>query len=100
MTMTDLGPATGRLCALIEAVPERDLGRPTPCTEYTVGDILHHIAGVTVAFGALRSRHAVNRQPWVHGETHRSSILTGASRCPGVSRNSLRPGVTRKRGRG
>ena len=27
MTMTDLGPATERLCALIEAVPDAALGR-------------------------------------------------------------------------
>ena len=51
MTMIDLGPATDNLCALIETVPEGSLGRPTPCTQYTVGDLLHHIAGVTVAFG-------------------------------------------------
>jgi uncharacterized protein (TIGR03083 family) len=51
MTMTDLGPATDRLCALVQTVPDEALGRPTPCTEYTVGDLLHHIAGVTVAFG-------------------------------------------------
>lgn len=51
MTMTDLGPATERLCALIAAVPAADLGRPTPCAEYTVGDLLNHIEGDTVAFG-------------------------------------------------
>jgi hypothetical protein len=58
MTMTDLGPSAGHLCALIEAVPDGDLGRPTPCTEYTVGGVLHHIAGVTVAFGgaAVKAR--------------------------------------------
>jgi uncharacterized protein (TIGR03086 family) len=67
MTMTDLGPAADRLCALIEAVPDRDLGRPTPCTEYTVGDILHHIAGVTVAFGgaAVKARgESSTMGPW------------------------------------
>jgi uncharacterized protein (TIGR03086 family) len=67
MTITDLGPAAGRLCALIEAVPDRDLGRKTPCTEYTVGDILHHIAGVTVAFGgaAVKARgESSTMGPW------------------------------------
>jgi uncharacterized protein (TIGR03083 family) len=44
MTMTDLGPAADTLCALIAAVADSDLGRPTPCTEYTVGDLLHHIS--------------------------------------------------------
>jgi len=51
MTVTDLGPAAGRLCALIENVPDQDLGRPSPCTEYTVGDLLDHIRGVTIAWG-------------------------------------------------
>jgi uncharacterized protein (TIGR03086 family) len=67
MTMTDLGPAADHLCALIEAVPDSDLGRPTPCTEYTVGDLLHHIAGVTVAFGgaAVKARgESSDMAPW------------------------------------
>jgi uncharacterized protein (TIGR03086 family) len=50
-TITDLDPATKRLCALIADLPEQDLSRPTPCTEYSVGDLLDHLAGVTVAFG-------------------------------------------------
>jgi hypothetical protein len=30
MAMTDLAPAADNLCALIAAVPDSDLGRPTP----------------------------------------------------------------------
>jgi uncharacterized protein (TIGR03086 family) len=37
-------------------VPDEDLGRPTPCTEYSVGDLLDHIAGLTLAFGAAASK--------------------------------------------
>jgi uncharacterized protein (TIGR03086 family) len=65
--MTDLGPATDELCALIEAVPESDLGQPTPCTEYTIGDLLDHLAGVTVAFGgaAVKARgDSSTMGPW------------------------------------
>ena len=50
MAVTNLDPATDCFCALIEAVPADDLGRPTPCTEYSVGDLLDHIRGVTVAW--------------------------------------------------
>jgi uncharacterized protein (TIGR03086 family) len=67
MTMIDLGPATDNLCALIGAVPEGSLGQPTPCTQYTVGDLLHHIAGVTVAFGgaAVKARgESSTMGPW------------------------------------
>ena len=100
MTMTDLGPAAGHLCALIEAVPDGDLGRPTPCTEYAVGGVLHHIAGVTVAFGgaAVKARgESSEMAPW--GD---ASKLDPDWRplCPGVSGHWLRPGVTRKHGRG
>jgi uncharacterized protein (TIGR03086 family) len=66
-TMTDLGPATDSVCALIEAVPGADLGRRTPCTEYTVGDVLDHFAGVTVAFGgaAVKARgESATMGPW------------------------------------
>ena len=65
--MTDLGPAADILCGLVAAVPDSDLGRPTPCTEYTVGDLLHHIAGVTVAFGgaAVKARgESADMRPW------------------------------------
>lgn len=50
--MIDLGPAGQRLATLVAAVPEDALGRPTPCAEYTVGDLLDHIAGVSPAFVA------------------------------------------------
>jgi uncharacterized protein (TIGR03086 family) len=46
----DLHPAAESLSVLISSVPDDDLGRPTPCTEYTVGDLLDHIAGLTIAF--------------------------------------------------
>jgi uncharacterized protein (TIGR03086 family) len=50
-TVTDLDRTTEQVCALIEHLPEQDLSDPTPCTDYTVGDLLDHLAGVTVAFG-------------------------------------------------
>jgi uncharacterized protein (TIGR03086 family) len=67
MAMTELGLAADNLCALIAAVPDGDLGRPTPCTDYTVGDLLHHIAGVAVAFGgaAVKARgESADMGPW------------------------------------
>jgi len=70
MPITDVRPAADHLCALIEAVPDSDLGRPTPCAEYTTGDVLHHIAGVTVAFGgaAVKARgESSDMGPWGDG---------------------------------
>lgn len=54
--MIDLHPAAARLGALIEAVPEAALSSPTPCREYSVGDLMDHIAGVTVAFGGAAAK--------------------------------------------
>lgn len=56
MPMIDLQPAAENLGALVTRVADEDLGRPTPCSEYTVGDLLDHIAGATVAFGGAASK--------------------------------------------
>ena len=51
MEIIDLERASDRLAALVRAVPEGALGRPTPCSEYSVGDLLDHVDGITIAFG-------------------------------------------------
>lgn len=48
----DHGPAARNLAALVAGIEEADLARPTPCTEYSVGDLLDHVAGFPVAFAA------------------------------------------------
>src|ERR1044072_4101231 len=51
MPAIDLKPATTKLSELVAAVPDDALANPTPCSEYTVADLLDHINGVTYAFG-------------------------------------------------
>lgn len=46
----DLTPAAQRLAALVAGVPDSALNGPTPCAQYTVGDLLDHIGGLAVAF--------------------------------------------------
>src|SRR5688572_12492460 len=46
----DLVPATQQMAALVTAVRDDQLALPTPCSKYTVGDLLDHIGGLTVAF--------------------------------------------------
>ena len=46
----DLTPAAQRLADLVAAVRDDQLGAPTPCPDYTVGDLLDHIGGLAVAF--------------------------------------------------
>ncbi len=62
--MHDLRPTTLRLGALVEAVGDDQLELPTPCPEYTVGDLLDHIGGLAVAFAeAARKEHGTNATP-------------------------------------
>lgn len=58
MTMTDLEPAARRMANLVRGVSDEQLGDPTPCSETTVGDLLDHISGLTLAFtDAARKAH-------------------------------------------
>lgn len=70
MEPVDLGPAAERMADLIGAVPDGRLGDPTPCDEYTVGDLLDHIGGASLAF-----RAAAVKQPLEGGPTGDASNL-------------------------
>src|SRR5262245_40952573 len=51
-TAVDLGPGTQRLADLVARVTDDELGRPTPCPAYTLGDLIDHVGGLALAFGA------------------------------------------------
>jgi uncharacterized protein (TIGR03086 family) len=59
----DLEPAARRMAALVEAVPDDALGRPTPCEDYTVGDLLDHIGGAALAFTAAAVKQPLGAAP-------------------------------------
>lgn len=40
----DLAPAARRLAALVTATGDGDLALPTPCTGWSVADLLDHLA--------------------------------------------------------
>lgn len=46
----DLAPAATHMADLVRGVADDSLGSPTPCPDYTVGDLIDHIRGFTVAF--------------------------------------------------
>lgn len=48
----DFDPPVRRLRALLLGVADEDLTAPTPCPDWTVGDLLHHILGLSYAFAA------------------------------------------------
>jgi uncharacterized protein (TIGR03086 family) len=56
MPATDLGPATARTAAVVAAITDDQLAGPTPCPKYTVGDLLDHVAGLSLAFQAAATK--------------------------------------------
>jgi uncharacterized protein (TIGR03086 family) len=54
--MIDMEPAAQRLAALVAGVRDGQLGAPTPCPDYTLGDLLDHIGGVALAFAAAGAK--------------------------------------------
>src|SRR5215472_15663209 len=52
----DLGPAAQRLADLVARVTDDELGKPTPCPAYTVGDLVEHLGGVALAFTAAANK--------------------------------------------
>ncbi len=56
MTVLDMGPATRRMADLVREVPDDALDGPTPCPDYTLGDLLDHVGGLTLAFTAAATK--------------------------------------------
>jgi uncharacterized protein (TIGR03086 family) len=56
MAVIDLGPAAQRMAELISGVPDEQLDGPTPCPEYTLGDLIDHVGGLTLAFTAAATK--------------------------------------------
>jgi uncharacterized protein (TIGR03086 family) len=57
----DLEPAARRLVGLVEGVPDAALSGPTPCTAYTVADLLDHLGGFALAFQAAAVKQPIDR---------------------------------------
>jgi uncharacterized protein (TIGR03086 family) len=56
MDTVDLGPAAQRLADLVARVTDDELGRPTPCPVYTLGDLIDHVGGLALAFTAAANK--------------------------------------------
>lgn len=50
--MHDLEPATSRVAQLLERITDDQLDAPTPCERYTLGDLVDHVSGLSLAFTA------------------------------------------------
>ena len=56
MNIVDLGPAAQRLADLVTRVGDDELGKPTPCPAYTLGDLIEHVGGLALAFTAAANK--------------------------------------------
>lgn len=57
--MIDLKPACRRMTDVLAGVASGRLTHPTPCADYSVGDLVHHVDDVSQDFAALaRKEHA------------------------------------------
>lgn len=65
MDIVDLGPAAQRLADLVARLTDDELGNPTPCPAYTVGDLVEHVGGLALAFTAAanKERSKYNEEP-------------------------------------
>lgn len=88
--MLDLGVATAELARVAGRVTEADLGRPTPCADWTVRDLLVHVLGLTAHFTTV-ARHTAPVETetalpadWSARLTGRLDELAAAWREPGA----------------
>jgi uncharacterized protein (TIGR03086 family) len=55
----DLQPAARRVGEIVRGVGDDQLTAATPCTEYSLGDLLDHVSGFCVAFTAAARKEAL-----------------------------------------
>jgi uncharacterized protein (TIGR03086 family) len=81
MSIVDLEPAAQRIADLVAGVADDQLSAPTPCPEYTLGDLLEHVGGLALAFTAAATK--------THGEMTSQAPAGDASRLPANWRTKI-----------
>src|SRR3978361_2210469 len=98
--MHDLGPAASEMTRLVNGVRDDQLGDPTPCPRYTLGDLLHHIRGLAEAFALAgrKEQPAGGSKPPPEGD---AALLPEDWRAETADwlRRVVEPGPTRQPGR-
>ena len=56
MAHPDLVPTATRLAELVRNVSDDQLAGPTPCPDYTLGDLIDHVGGLALAFTAAATK--------------------------------------------
>lgn len=52
----DLRPAARTMADLVRGIPDGMLGAPTPCPDYSLGDLVDHVGGLALAFTAAATK--------------------------------------------
>src|SRR5438128_2218928 len=63
MTKPDLGPAAQRMAGLIKNLDPASLDSPTPCPDYTLGDLVDHVRIFTENFTQIAQKTPREGQP-------------------------------------
>lgn len=72
MATIDFAPATSTLRDLVASVTDDQLGLPTPCEDYLVGDLVEHVGGLAAAFaGAARKEPTPGSEQGGSGDASR-----------------------------
>ena len=80
--MFDLSPAADQLAGLVRTVTDGDLKAPTPCPDYTVGDLLDHVNGLAVAFTMAALKTPLDGTAALRFGAMMSTFLPGADALP------------------
>jgi uncharacterized protein (TIGR03086 family) len=73
--MFDISPATEQLASLLRGVGDEQLAGPTPCPRYSLGDLIDHVNGLSLAFTRAAAK----------------SFPTGRSQPPSADASRLGP---------
>jgi hypothetical protein len=98
--MFDVEPATRTLAMVVTAVRDDQLSARTPCSEATVGDLIDHVDGLSIAFTAAANKTKLPLESQIQEPMAHDWGRTGG---PGPPRASLvwpRPGGKKPPGRG
>ncbi len=73
MTFVDLEPAARQMAELMSDIPDDSLDAPTPCRDYTLGDLLDHVDRLVLAFTA--AAHKADSDAATHSSSGDGSLL-------------------------
>jgi hypothetical protein len=90
--MHDLVPAVREMTRLVESVRDEQLGPSTPCSEYTLGDLMQHVRGLAEAFtlAARKEQPAGGSRPPSQGDAGAGPHHSRAAGAALTSRSSDR----------